>query len=45
LRFVADELDEKADREIHDDSMSVASSSIQSEKFDESIEVTPYDFT
>jgi len=42
--FIADELDDKADREIHDDSMSVTSSSIQSEKFDESIEVTPYDF-
>lgn len=26
--FIADELDDKADREIHDDSMSVTSSSI-----------------
>ena len=40
-----DELDGREDRGIHDDSMSVASSSVASEKFDPDMEVTPYDFS
>jgi hypothetical protein len=44
--FKDDELDEKADREINDDTMSVASSSVASEsRLDPDLEVTPYDFS
>jgi hypothetical protein len=45
-QLLDDELDEKADREINDDSVSIASSSLNSElQQDSDFEVTPFDFT
>jgi regulator of nonsense transcripts 1 len=41
---IDDELDDRADRGINDDTVSIASSSVTSEKLDPDIEVTPYDF-
>jgi hypothetical protein len=41
-----DDLDEKADREIHDDTMSVASSSVASEhRHEADLDVPPYDWS
>ena len=46
IRTLDDDLDDKADREIHDDSMSVASSSVASEqRLDSDLDVPPYEWS